>query len=50
MKILYIGTLPPHNGGSAVLAYELLKGLAKRGHKINAISPITKKALEAGKA
>ena len=48
MKILYIGTLPPHNGGSAVLAYELLKGLAKRGHKINAISPITKKALEAG--
>lgn len=48
MKILYVGTLPPHNGGSAVLAYELIKGLAKRGHKINAISPITKKALEAG--
>jgi glycosyltransferase involved in cell wall biosynthesis len=48
MKILYVGTLPPHNGGSAVLAYELLKGLAKRGHKVDAISPITKKALESG--
>jgi len=48
MKILYIGTLPPHNGGSAILAFELLDGLAKRGHKINAISPITKNAIELG--
>src|SRR4030067_3788531 len=48
MKILYVGTLPPHNGGTAVLGYQLLKGLAKLGHTINAISPITKKALELG--
>ena len=48
MKILYVGTLPPHNGGSAILGYQLLKGLAERGHKITAISPITKMALKQG--
>lgn len=48
MKVLYVGTLPPHNGGSAVLGYELLKGLARRGHKVKAISPITEKALAQG--
>jgi glycosyltransferase involved in cell wall biosynthesis len=48
MKILYIGTLPPHNGGSAIVGYQLLDGLAKSGHTIKAISPITKETLWLG--
>jgi glycosyltransferase involved in cell wall biosynthesis len=47
-SILYVGTLPPHNGGSAMVGYQLLVGLARIGHRIRAIAPITPAALEAG--
>jgi glycosyltransferase involved in cell wall biosynthesis len=48
LSILYVGTLPPHNGGSAMVGYQLLVGLARVGHRIRAIAPITAAALEAG--
>jgi glycosyltransferase involved in cell wall biosynthesis len=48
LSILYVGTLPPHNGGSAMVGYQLLVGLARIGHRIRAIAPITPAALEAG--
>src|SRR5687768_17574858 len=48
MNILYIGTLPPHPGGSAILGYQLLEGLARRGHHIEAIAPATPEAIAAG--
>jgi L-malate glycosyltransferase len=48
MNILYIGTLPPHPGGSAIVAYQLLAGLAERGHRIDAIAPATPAAIAAG--
>lgn len=41
MNILYVGTLPPHPGGTAIVAYQLLDRLARRGHHIDAIAPAT---------
>ena len=48
MRIVYAGTLPPHPGGSAILGNDLLAGLARRGHDVTAIAPITAAALEHG--
>jgi glycosyltransferase involved in cell wall biosynthesis len=39
LDILYVGTLPPHPGGSAVLAGQLLAGFAAAGHRVRAIAP-----------
>ena len=50
MRILYVGTLPPHQGGSAISCGELLVGLAGRGHSVIAIAPITEEAAAAGRA
>ena len=50
INILYVGTLPPHPGGSAILCYQLLKGLVELGHSIRAISPITKNGLKSEEA
>jgi len=41
MEILYVGTLPPHNGGSAINASQLLEGFVARGHSVRAICPTT---------
>src|ERR1700731_518995 len=41
LDILYVGTLPPHHGGSAIVADYLLNGLTKRGHHVRALAPIT---------
>jgi glycosyltransferase involved in cell wall biosynthesis len=48
LDILYAGTLPPHNGGSAIVGYQLLAGLANLGHTVRAIAPITAETIEAG--
>jgi len=40
LNILYVGTLPPHPGGSAILAAQLLAGFATAGHRVRAIAPI----------
>jgi glycosyltransferase involved in cell wall biosynthesis len=48
LRILYAGTLPPHQGGSALLAGQLLIELARRGHEIVAVSPIAESAAAAG--
>ncbi len=45
LSILYVGTLPPHNGGSAIAAAQVLIGLARLGHHVRAIAPITPEAL-----
>ena len=50
MKILYVGTLPPHPGGSAILAFQLLDGFAAAGHSVRAIAGITASALRGGDA
>ncbi len=41
MEILYLGSLPPHPGGSAMVAGQLLPGLAARGHAVRAVSGTT---------
>lgn len=41
LEILYVGTLPPHPGGSAIAGYQLLEGFAREGHGIRVIAPIT---------
>jgi glycosyltransferase involved in cell wall biosynthesis len=41
LDIVYVGTLPPHHGGTAVMCSQLLDGLARRGHTIRSIAPIT---------
>jgi glycosyltransferase involved in cell wall biosynthesis len=38
-RILYVGTLHPHRGGTAMVANDLLPGLAARGHSITAVAP-----------
>ncbi|MCZ6771164.1 MAG: glycosyltransferase, partial [Proteobacteria bacterium] len=40
LKVLYLGTLPPHQGGSAFSNAQILFGLAARGHRIQAIAPM----------
>jgi len=41
LDILYVGTLPPHEGGAAIVGAHLLQGLAARGHTVRALAPIT---------
>jgi glycosyltransferase involved in cell wall biosynthesis len=48
LRILYIGTLPPHQGGSALTNFQVLAGLAALGHRIEAIAPITEDGLRRG--
>lgn len=48
LNILYVGTLPPHNGGSAMVGYQLLVGLAREGHRVRAVAPIIPTACDAG--
>lgn len=41
MKILYVGTLPPHPGGSAISGSLLLAGFAAAGHSVRALAPLS---------
>ncbi len=50
LNILYVGTLPPHPGGSAILAAHLIVGLDTLGHVVRAVAPITSQALHNGDA
>ncbi len=50
MRILYVGTIPPHTGGSAIVAAQLLEGFAARGHRVRALAPITHEELADGDA
>ena len=47
-RVLYVGTLPPHQGGSALTNLQVVDGLAALGHRIDAIAPITENLLRAG--
>lgn len=40
LNVLYVGTLPPHPGGSAISGAQLVVGLARRGHRVRALAPI----------
>jgi len=48
LSLAYVGTLPPHQGGSAFTSFQILEGLAGLGHRIEAIAPIAEDALRAG--
>jgi glycosyltransferase involved in cell wall biosynthesis len=48
LNILYVGTLPPHPGGSAIVGAQLVVGLASLGHAVRAVAPVTAEALRAG--
>jgi len=50
MRLVYVGTLPPHPGGSAVSSSQLLVALAERGHETVAVAPMTAAALASGDA
>lgn len=39
VKLGYVRTLPPHRGGSAVVAAQVLSGLADRGWRVRALAP-----------
>ena len=47
-NILYVGTLPPHQGGSAVSGGIIMSGLANAGHRVRAVAPITKESIQSG--
>ncbi|HYA35409.1 MAG TPA: glycosyltransferase family 4 protein [Candidatus Binataceae bacterium] len=40
-SFLYVGALPPHRGGSAIVGENLLTGLARAGHKVCALAPVS---------
>jgi 1,2-diacylglycerol 3-alpha-glucosyltransferase len=44
LDIHYVGTLPPHEGGAAVVGAQILQGLAARGHAVRALAPMTSEA------
>lgn len=46
VDILYVGTLPPHPGGSAISCAELIAGFANLGHAVRSLAPITPEGLE----
>jgi len=48
LNILYVGTLPPHRGGSAIVASDLLPALAALGHRVRALAPATADDLNSG--
>jgi glycosyltransferase involved in cell wall biosynthesis len=48
MRILYLGTLPPHPGGSAFSGAQIVVGLAARGHQVRAIAPIEARVARGG--
>ena len=47
-RILYVGTLPPHTGGSAISCSELVTRIARAGYAVTAIAPITAETLRGG--
>jgi glycosyltransferase involved in cell wall biosynthesis len=50
LSILFVGPLPPHQGGAAMFSAAVFCELGRRGHDIDAISPITTAALQHGDA
>jgi glycosyltransferase involved in cell wall biosynthesis len=50
LDLLYVGRVPPHPGGSAVVASQLLAGLAARGHRVRVLAPITAEGRARGDA
>jgi glycosyltransferase involved in cell wall biosynthesis len=50
LSLLYVGRVPPHPGGSAVVAAQLLAGLAARQHRVRVLAPITPEGLTGGDA
>ena len=50
LRVLYVGTLPPHQGGSALVGAQVLSGLAALGHRVEAIAPIAGSGLRSGDA
>ena len=48
LDVLYVGMLPPHPGGSAISWAQILAGLARQGHRVRALAPITLPELRAG--
>jgi glycosyltransferase involved in cell wall biosynthesis len=41
LTILYVGRLPPHPGGDAIVTAACLSGLAAHGHRVCALVPMT---------
>src|SRR5689334_3066850 len=40
MNVLYVGPLPPHRGGAAIVASYLLPWLRLAGHRVRALAPL----------
>ena len=50
LDLLFVGLLPPHPGGAAISAGQIMTGLARRGHVVRAVAPITEDAARDGDA
>jgi glycosyltransferase involved in cell wall biosynthesis len=47
LTLVYVGALPPHPGGGAISCFQILAGLARLGHRVRALVPMTPEALAA---
>ncbi len=50
LDLLYVGTLPPHPGGSAVSCLQIIDGLSRAGHRVRAVAPVTRETRDEAKA
>ena len=37
LDVVYVGTLPPHPGGSAISGFQIIAGLARNGIRVRAV-------------
>ena len=49
LNILYVGSLPPHPGGSTIVGSQLVVGFSDLGHRVRALAPVTAEGLEASR-
>lgn len=48
LDVLFVGLLPPHPGGAAISAGQIITGLARRGHAFRAVAVITAETARTG--
>lgn len=46
LRLLYVGVLPPHTGGAALISSQILVGTASKGNVVRALAPLPESEFE----